>query len=57
MKILDEKFTKGDGGFVKLVPDNAEDMWQLFNLLRVEDHVEVGGCTRCHAVDARDPKL
>lgn len=40
MKILEENFTKGGGGFVKLVPDNAEDMWQLYNLLRVDDHVE-----------------
>ena len=40
MKILEESFTKGGGGFVKVVPDNAEDMWQLFNLLRAEDHVE-----------------
>lgn len=40
MKVLDEAFTKGGGGFVRVVPDNAEDLWQLYNLVRVEDHVE-----------------
>jgi protein pelota len=40
MKILEESFTKGGGGHVRLVPDDAEDMWQLYNLLRADDHVE-----------------
>lgn len=40
MKIVNESFTKGGSGSVKLIPDNAEDMWQLFNLLRVDDHCE-----------------
>lgn len=40
MKILEESFTKGGGGFVKVVPENSEDMWQLYNLLRADDHVE-----------------
>jgi protein pelota len=40
MKILDESFSKGGSGHVRVVPDTSEDMWQLFNLLRAEDHVE-----------------
>ena len=40
MKILDESFTKGGSGHVRVVPDTSEDMWQLFNLLRADDHVE-----------------
>ena len=40
MKILDESFSKGGSGHVRVVPDTSEDMWQLFNLLRADDHVE-----------------
>ena len=40
MKILDESFTKGGSGHVRVVPDTSEDMWQLFNLIRTDDHVE-----------------
>jgi len=43
MKITAESFTKGSAGHVKVICENAEDMWQLFNLLRVGDHVEAGG--------------
>ena len=40
MKLLEEAFTKGGGGHVRLVPDNPEDMWHLYNLIRVDDHVD-----------------
>ena len=40
MKIVTESFAKGSSGSVKLIPDTGEDMWQLFNLLRADDHVE-----------------
>ena len=40
LEILDESFTKGGSGHVRVVPDTSEDMWQLFNLLRADDHVE-----------------
>ena len=33
MKLLEEAFTKGGGGHVRLVPDNPEDMW-----VRVQPH-------------------
>ena len=40
MKLLEEAFTKGGGGHVRLVPDNPEDMWHVYNLIRVDDHVD-----------------
>jgi hypothetical protein len=43
MKITAESFTKGSAGHVKVICENAEDTWQLFNLLRVGDHVQAGG--------------
>jgi len=40
MKLLEEAFAKGGGGHVRLVPDNPEDMWHVYNLIRVDDHVD-----------------
>lgn len=40
MKLLEEAFTKGGGGHVRLIPDTPEDMWHVYNLIRVDDHVD-----------------
>ena len=40
MKLLEEAFTKGGGGHVRLVPDTPEDMWHVYNLIRIDDHVD-----------------
>eukprot|EP00198_Chlamydomonas_reinhardtii_P005586 XP_001694922.1 Dom34 protein [Chlamydomonas reinhardtii] len=39
MKLLAEGFAKGAEGFVKLLPEEAEDMWHTFNLVREGDHI------------------
>ena len=40
MKLLEEAFTKGGGGHVRLIPDTPEDMWHVYNLIRIDDHVD-----------------
>mmetsp|Transcript_13567 Transcript_13567/g.23825 ORF Transcript_13567/g.23825 Transcript_13567/m.23825 type:complete len:383 (-) Transcript_13567:665-1813(-) len=39
MKVLHRAFTKDGEGHVKLVPEEAEDMWHVFNLIREGDRV------------------
>ena len=39
MKLLEEAFTKGGGGHVRLVPDTPEDMWHVYNLMANGDVV------------------
>ncbi|KAG2453121.1 hypothetical protein HYH02_002451 [Chlamydomonas schloesseri] len=39
MKLLAEGFAKGAEGFVKLLPEEAEDMWHTYNLVREGDHI------------------
>ncbi|KAG2487184.1 hypothetical protein HYH03_014162 [Edaphochlamys debaryana] len=39
MKLLAEGFAKGAEGFVKLLPEDPEDMWHVYNLAREGDHV------------------
>ncbi|GIL62954.1 hypothetical protein Vafri_17101 [Volvox africanus] len=39
MKLLAEGFAKGSEGYVKLLPEEAEDMWHVYNLAREGDHI------------------
>eukprot|EP00803_Ostreobium_quekettii_P008925 evm.model.scf_865.6 EVM.evm.TU.scf_865.6 scf_865:57648-61269(+) len=37
MKVVSRNFSKGGEGFVKLIPEHEEDMWHVYNLVRVGD--------------------
>ncbi|KAJ9519807.1 hypothetical protein QJQ45_013499 [Haematococcus lacustris] len=39
MKLLNRSFTKDGEGHVKLVPEEAEDMWHAYNLIREGDRL------------------
>lgn len=39
MKLLHQSYVKGGAGEVKMVPEEAEDMWHAFNLIREGDRV------------------
>ncbi|GIL69796.1 hypothetical protein Vretifemale_597 [Volvox reticuliferus] len=39
MKLLAESFAKGAEGYIKLLPEEAEDMWHVYNLAREGDHI------------------
>ncbi|KAG2437379.1 hypothetical protein HXX76_006031 [Chlamydomonas incerta] len=39
MKLLAEGFVKGAEGYVKLLPEEAEDMWHTYNLVRDGDQI------------------
>ncbi|CAI4231066.1 unnamed protein product [Auanema sp. JU1783] len=40
MKLISKTFIKGGGGHITLMPEEAEDMWHIFNLIRVGDIVK-----------------
>lgn len=40
MKLVSKSLDRGSGGIV-LVPEYSEDMWHLYNLIRVGDNVQV----------------
>ena len=42
MKLVSKSFVAGasEPGHVKLIPENAEDMWHLYNLIAVGDRVQ-----------------
>eukprot|EP00798_Chlamydomonas_sp_ICE-L_P020736 gene20736-27552_t len=39
MKLLDKKFEKDMEGYIKVLPEEVEDMWNIFNLIREGDRV------------------
>jgi protein pelota len=39
MKLLSKSYVKGDEGSAKLIPEESEDMWHTFNLIREGDQV------------------
>ncbi len=39
MKLMHQKFEKNMEGSVKAIPEEAEDMWHVFNLIREGDRV------------------
>ncbi|KAK9845401.1 hypothetical protein WJX81_005613 [Elliptochloris bilobata] len=39
MKLLNKSFTRDGEGSVKLVPEEGEDLWHCYNLVREGDHV------------------
>ncbi|MEW5309126.1 MAG: hypothetical protein WDW38_001035 [Sanguina aurantia] len=39
MKLLSQNFTNGGDGTVKLLPEEGEDLWHVFNLVRDGDHL------------------
>lgn len=39
MKLLHRNFSNGNEGSVKVVPEEPEDMWHAYNLIREGDHV------------------
>jgi stalled ribosome rescue protein Dom34 len=39
MKLLRQSFRKNDEGSVKLIPQDGEDMWHVFNLLNAGDNI------------------
>lgn len=39
MKLVGRRIEKNGPGYVALVPEEAEDMWHIYNLIRVEDIV------------------
>lgn len=39
MRLLKKMVNKDLSGSMKLMPDDAEDMWHIFHLLAVGDHI------------------
>ncbi|MEW5298236.1 MAG: hypothetical protein WDW36_001381 [Sanguina aurantia] len=39
MKLLSQNFTNGGDGTVKLLPEEGEDLWHVYNLVRDGDHL------------------
>ena len=40
MKLVRRSFQKDGAGFITLVPDDAEDIWHLYNLVRPGDKLK-----------------
>eukprot|EP00210_Caulerpa_lentillifera_P008471 g8081.t1 len=48
MKLKGKSFTRNESGFVKLIPENSEDVWHAFNLIREGDEVSANTVRKVH---------
>ena len=50
MKLLKKDIDKSGIGFIKLQPEEAEDMWHLYNILTVGDIILASTVRKVHIV-------
>ena len=46
MKVVSKRIEKDSSGFVKLIPEDSEDIWTVYNLLSVGDEIEASTLRR-----------
>ena len=51
MKIIKKHLEKNKQGYLKLIPEDADDIWQLYNLIDAGDLVQASTFRYMHRYD------